>query len=244
MTTGPVAPASAEDRTTIFYPESDGMPLPDGEFQSPLFREIVSTLAAHLDDRPNTNVNGNTFIYYEEGNPRRFVSPDCYVAFDISLEPIERFNAYLIWEVGKSPDFVLEIGSPSTASTDRVEKRELYARLGIAEYWRYDATGGDFYGEPLVGEYLAEGEYRRIEMNREADGMVWAHSPLLNLDLCWDEGRLRFYDPAARVWLLNQMEERAARESAEARVEAEQAARESAEARLATLEDELRQLRG
>ena len=212
--------------------------------KAPLFREIVSTLAAHLNDRPNTNVNGNTFIYYEEGNPRRFVSPDCYVAFDISLEPIERFNAYLIWEVGKSPDFVLEIGSPSTASTDRVEKRELYARLGIAEYWRYDATGGDFYGEPLVGEYLAEGEYRRIEMNREADGMVWAHSPLLNLDLCWDEGRLRFYDPAARVWLLNQMEERAARESAEARVEAEQAARESAEARLATLEDELRQLRG
>ena len=244
MTTGPAAPASAEDRTTVFYPESDGMPLPDGEFQSPLFREIVSTLAAHLNDRPNTNVNGNTFIYYEEGNPRRFVSPDCYVAFDISLEPIERFNAYLIWEVGKSPDFVLEIGSPSTASTDRVEKRELYARLGIAEYWRYDATGGDFYGEPLVGEYLAEGEYRRMEMNREADGMVWAHSPLLNLDLCWDEGRLRFYDPAARVWLLNQMEERAARESAEARVEAEQAARESAEARLATLEDELRQLRG
>ena len=37
--------------------------------------------------------------------------------------------------------------------------------------------------------------------------------------------------------------ERAARESAEARVEAEQAAREAAEARLATLEDELRQLR-
>ena len=103
MTTGPAAPASAEDRTAIFYPESDGMPLPDGEFQSPLFREIVSTLAAHLNDRPNTNVNGNTFIYYEEGNPRRFVSPDCYVAFDISLEPIERFNAYLIWEVGKSP---------------------------------------------------------------------------------------------------------------------------------------------
>ena len=236
MTTRPAAPASAEDRTTIFYPESDGMPLPDGEFQSPLFREIVSTLAAHLNDRPNTNVNGNTFIYYEEGNPRRFVSPDCYVAFDISLESIERFNAYLTWEVGKSPDFVLEIGSPSTASIDRVEKRELYARLGITEYWRYDATGGDFYGEALVGEHLAEGEYRRMEMNREADGMVWAHSPLLNLDLCWDEGRLRFYDPAARVWLLNQMEERAAKE-------AERVGRESAEARLTELEDELRRLR-
>ena len=71
-----------------------------------------------------------------------------------ALESIERNNTYRLWEVGKAPDFVLEIGSASTAEADLGRKRELYAELGVAEYWRYDATGGEFYGDPLVGERL------------------------------------------------------------------------------------------
>ena len=50
--------------------------------------------------------------------------------------------------------------------------------------WRYDGTGSDFYREPLVGEYLEDGEYRRFELNRESGGMTWGHSPTLDLDLC------------------------------------------------------------
>ena len=45
----------------------------------------------------------------------------------------------------------------------------------MGEYWRFDSTGGDFYGEPLVGEQLVDGEYRRIELERESDGMVRGH---------------------------------------------------------------------
>ena len=60
--------------------------------------------------------------------------------------------------------------------------------------------------------------------------MVRGHSPVLGLDLCWDDGRLRYYDPVADRWLMNQMEEHAAREYAEAR--------------LAEMEAELRRLRG
>ena len=36
--------------------------------------------------------------------------------FDLSdeaLESIERHNTHLLWEIGKAPDFVLEIGSKS-----------------------------------------------------------------------------------------------------------------------------------
>ena len=29
--------------TSIVYPETDGMPLPDGEFQAPLYRRVVGT---------------------------------------------------------------------------------------------------------------------------------------------------------------------------------------------------------
>ena len=49
-----------------------------------------------------------------------------------------------------------------SAAADLGRKRDLYAALGVLEYWRYDATCGEFYGEPLVGEYLLDGEYRRF----------------------------------------------------------------------------------
>ncbi len=162
-----------------------------------------------------------------------------------------RFDTYLLWEVGKPADFALEIGSPSTARNDLMSKRALYARLGIGEYWRHDKTGGNFYGEPLVGKYLGDGEYQRLGMHREANGMVWAHSPTLNPDLCWDEGRLRYYNPIETRWLLNQEEEQASRQeaetarwSAEAERQEAEAARRLAESRVSELEAELHRLRG
>jgi Uma2 family endonuclease len=36
------------------------------------------------------------------------------------------------------PDWVCEIHSPSTASSDRVKKRALYARHGVLHYWLLD----------------------------------------------------------------------------------------------------------
>ena len=228
----------------VVYPETDGKPLPDGEYQAPLYIEIVGTLQTHFSNRPDVHVNGNTMFYYEEGNPRRVISPDCYVAFGVDVERIFRNNTYLLWEMGKPPDFVLEIGSPSTRRNDLGPKRDLYARLGIGEYWRFDGTGGDFYREPLVGEYLKEGEFRRFGLHQEPGGMVWGHSPTLDLDLCWDNGRLRYFDPAAGAWLLNREEEQAARVAAQAAVQAERTARQAAEARVLELEEELNRLRG
>ena len=239
---------------TIGYPETDGMPLPDGDFQSPLFRRIVGDLDDHYGDVPGAKVNGDTFIYYVEGNPRRSISPDCYVALGLSaeaLESIERNNTYRLWEVGKAPDFVLEIGSASTAEADLGRKRELYAELGVAEYWRYDATGGEFYGDPLVGERLVDGEYRRFELRQESDGRVWSHSEVLNLDIWWLEDDLRFWDPVAGGWLLRREEERERAEDAETRADEERDGRleessraEVAESRVLELETELRRLRG
>lgn len=222
----------AASQTEIHYPETDGMPLPDGHYQDPLFREIVTTVEAHYQHRPDVAVSGNTFVYYQQGDPRRFIAPDCYVALGISKASIERFNTYRIWEVGKPPDFALEIGSPSTAAHDLTDKRQLYARIGIGEYWRYDATGGDFYGQPLAGEYLTpEGQYRPFPLRHEPDGTIWSHSPTLNLNLCWQNGRLRFHNPDTNQWLLSYHEQNAARQAAEANAQAAQTRAQAAEAR-------------
>ena len=238
------------------------MPLPDGMYQSPIYTEgSFETLATHFSKVPGAYVNGDNFIYYVEGNPRRNVAPDCYVVLDTTDEMHESFrrnNTYLLWEVGKMPEFVMEIGSPSTASKDMKEKRDLYADLGVKEYWRYDETGGDFYGEPLIGETLVDGRYDPIDTTEESDGRISSHSEVLNLGLWWEEGELRFWDPVEQQWLLNpqeehdrhmeeragRLEERAGRLAAEGWAESEREARLQAEARVAELEEQLRQRNG
>ena len=242
----------AATATKVFYPETDGMPMPEGITQAPLYIKIVGTLRTFFRNIADCEVNGDVFIYYIEGNPRRSVSPDCLVAFglsDAALESLKSNNTYLLWEVGKPPDFILEIGSESTGHVDTGRKRDLYAELGVGEYWRYDGTGGDFYGEPLVGERLVDGEYERLEMRYESNGDVWSHSDALNLDLWWRDGELRFWDPVAGEWLLTQDEEQDGRLQAEARAESaeewagtERQASLAAEQRIAQLEAEMRQM--
>ena len=232
----------------IIYPETDDQPMPDAEYQSLIFRKALTPLENHFRKVPGARVNGNTFLYYVEGDPKQSVSPDCYVVFGITPEAIhslsqEGNNTYLLWEVGKPPDFVMEIASHSTRTADLVSKRRLYAELGIPEYWRYDQTGGDFYGDPLVGERLVDGEYQPIPLREDEDGRVWARSDVLNLDLYWDDGNLRYWNPVAEEWLLDyeeeheerlaeragRLEERAGRLAAESRADQEQAARQAAQ---------------
>ena len=165
------------------------------------------------------------------------IAPDCYVAFGLTPEAfqsIRRHSAYLIWEVGKPPEFVLEIGSPGTKRSDLTTKRVVYASIGVSEYWRYDQTGGDFYGDPLVGERLVNGEYQRLSLREDAKGRIRAHSDAINLDIYWDDGELRFWDPVAKERLLSHSEEHAARLAERARrLEAESRAAKARAARLA-----------
>ncbi len=264
--------ADAPTRTEVFYPETDGMPLPDGYYQSEHLYDLITMLKMFFALREDVVVGGDIFIYYVEGDASLTVAPDCFVVIGVSVESFEMNNTYLMWDVGKSPDFVLEIGSPSTAMNDLGRKRDLYASLGIGEYWMFDPSGGEHYGFPLRGERLADGEYRRLDMREDADGGVWGHSPTLNLELHWVEESLRLYDPLGERWFQTPSEleaertiaesraeseraaretaeaavevERTARETAEAAVEVERTARETAESRLAELEAELRRLRG
>ncbi len=57
--------------TVIVYSYSDGMPLPDGEFQALLYVNIVGTLRTLFRDAPGARLNEDTFIYYVEDNPSR-----------------------------------------------------------------------------------------------------------------------------------------------------------------------------
>lgn len=225
------------DENGVFYPSEDGIPMPDAEYQGIIFRTVVTPLYHYIRrNRPNAHVAGNTFVYYEPGNPQRFVSPDCYAVFDVDVDHIFYRNTYRVWEIGKPPDFALEIASDSTAAYDIGEKAALYASIGIGEYWLYDATpDSEYYGVKLAGGHLVGDRYEPFRINEDADGLVWGHSPALGLDLCWDNGKLRFRDPATGEFLPDYGEMYAA-------LQDEAAARQAAAAEAAELREQLRRL--
>ena len=178
-----------------------------------------------------------TNICYDPRNLNVRIVPDVYVAFGVDAEAIRPRKLYLPWEVGKPPDWVLEIASDTTKRNDVENKPGIYALIGVPEYWMFDPTGGDYYGQPLIGRILADGVYRPIELTREPDGVLKGYSEVLRLSFCWDEGWPRFYDPSTGSYLENWREAQAARQSAEARLD-------DALSENRRLREELRRLRG
>ena len=184
--------------------------------------------------------------------------PDMSVVIGGNRALVEEQRGYAIDRQGKPPDFVLEVASPTTGVVDYTAKRLDYERFGVAEYWRFDPSGGRFHDAPLAADKLVNGEYTPIEIIVEADGRRWGFSEVLELELWWDDRMLRFRDPATGEFLRTPEEIYAdyqAAESkvadaesgavaAEARANEARVAHEVAETRLAEMEAELRRLRG
>lgn len=224
------------DANGVFYPEADGEPMPDADYQDHTTRSARFQLDHHFRHRPGTKVSGNTLIYYEQGNPRRVVSPDCYVAFDVDLSIIRYHTNYRVWEMGKPPDFTLEVASKSTSRTDTGAKMRIYSGMGIAEYWLFDKSpSGEYYGFRMAGYRLVNGDYQSIAVNEGNSGNLNGYSTALGLDIRWeydsdlDEGRIRFYDPLAGGYLLDYEEALYAIDEADAAREQADAARIAAE---------------
>ena len=148
---------------TVEYPDSDGLPMAENEFQ---FRSILyanSALATYYRAHDAVYVVGNLLLYYEPsprpGVPGKSVSPDLMVVLGA---PKHMRSSYLLWEEPKAPDFVLEVASESTYRSDLGSKRTTYeTKIGVSEYWLYDPIGGCL--DPrLQGFRLVEGRYEPI----------------------------------------------------------------------------------
>ena len=199
----------------------------------------MNTLARHLgalSDDSTTFIGGRGYLCGRRSDLPSCPYPDMIVAFDVAAADIGDTNGYVIEEAGKPPDLVLEVASSHTARRDYTEKREIYAGMGVTEFWRFDHTGGDYYDAALTGNRLtADGVYRPVEMATEPDGVIWGFSEVLALSLCWVNRRLRFWDRPSRQYLLDPSElEEALRQS---RIE-----RNDAQERIRQLEDQLQRL--
>ena len=222
-------------------------PLPDGTLpdpprnpdmmQRPHISQFDSTLGPFFisQGRHDIAILGEAYVCMNT-RERKALIPDCMILIGHSFDSLAGRNGVVIEEVGKPPDFVLEMASQSTGRIDYTTKREGYARYRIPEYWRFDETGGLYHDQPLGGDRLVDGVYEPIELRHEPDGVIWGHSEVLGLDLCWVEGQLRFrhegeYLPTPQETWDAREEAEAKREEAETRRAEAEAKREEAETR-------------
>ena len=196
-----------------------------------------AALSRHLGSPDTTLVLSEIPVsrHPSQGNDLRI--PDLLVAFDIDPAAAIAQRGYAIEHQGKPPDFVLEIASETTERNDYTAKRDDYAAFGIPEYWRFDPTGGQYHDAPLAGDALKDGVYRPITIVQTSGTHYWGYSAVLSLDLCWEAGQLRWWDPEAQRYLLT------FDETDEQRI-AERTGRLAAEARIRLLEEELRRSQG
>ena len=210
----------------VEYPETDGNPMPDGDYQGDFYRYAVDAVREHFRPRPEVYVTGDHFIYLEEGNPKNCIAPDLYVVMNGGHR---MRDTYKVWEEpGGFPDFVLEIVSPSTWRTDLGAKRNRYAALGVGEYWLHDPHA-NFMNPALAGYRLVGHSYEPIPGIESTDGTLTVRSGTLGLDLCLQGKALRFFDPVHGQYLFNRAEWVA--ETRKAKAEARQARAESRHAK-------------
>jgi hypothetical protein len=213
---------------------------------------IGNTLYRHFSHRADVLVSGEGYLCFERSQIRSgWLEPDLVVAFSVDPDAIEDNNGYEIDDVGKSPEFVLEVASQHTGRRDYTAKRDGYAGFGVGEYWRFDYTGRQYHDGPLAGDFLVDGRYEPAPLVDDRlgkmYGMLSGYSAALDLFLCWDDGKLRFYDSNTDDFLLDPSELQAAlvaaedqRDAARADRDAIQAERDAANERIRQLEARLR----
>ena len=227
----------------IEYPESDGKPMAETDVHRKLLMDIIAALTYFFRSVVDVYVAGNLLFYYEEGVPSSAMAPDVFVVKG-AMKGNRR--TYKLWEEKRAPCTVFEFTSRSTRLEDMGVKRELYAMLGVKEYFICDPLA-EYLTPPLQGFVLERGDYVRLKP--EGDGALLSHE--LGLKMIVENETLRLIDMKTGEKLLTfaEAQDKAQRETKARKVEAEARkveteARKKAEAEVEKLRAELAKLRG
>jgi Uma2 family endonuclease len=147
----------------IEYPESDGKPVAETQVHVNIIFALISVLTQFFRNAIDVYVAGNMMFYFDEGDPSACVAPDVFVVkkLDKNLR-----RTYKLWEEKQAPSVIFEITSKSTKFADGNRKRELYANLGVQEYFLFDPLS-EYLSPSLQGFRLAGGRYEMIRPDAE-----------------------------------------------------------------------------
>ena len=228
------------------YPLETDEPMASSLSHSLAMQYAQLAMSYHLRDVKGLVAMDYIFYYRElppgATGPGPAVTPDVMVVLGIAPP---RDTSYRLWEVGKAPDLVMEMSSRAPHRQDQFHKHDLYAELGIREYWLHDPHGG--YLEPrLQGWRLEAGLYQPIAgelrpelgaetFHSEVLGTHWGRLLVTDALRLWDEERDDWFLPPAEAEAdrLHQTR-RAEREARRADQEARRADQEARHAELET----------
>ena len=88
---------------------------------------LIDSLYQYWSGRSDFFAGGNMFIYYSSTQVRNrdYKGPDFFVVLDVDGKTDRQ--GWVVWqEQGRYPDVIVELTSPSTASVDIGEKKDIY----------------------------------------------------------------------------------------------------------------------
>ena len=142
--------------------------LPEGTLVQLIENNLVMSPAPTYRHQDILNIiNNKIFNFVSKNNLGKvqIASLDVYLdeknAFQPDIIFISNDNMEIIQKNGLhgAPDLVIELLSPSTAKYDRNEKKDVYERSGVKEYWIVDPESkevegyileGGLYGKPII----------------------------------------------------------------------------------------------
>jgi len=164
MANGGASMAATAKVKTVNYPSSDGKPMAETDWHAHLIMYTVMLFRGHFAARDDVYVSGNSFVYYEQGSPKKRLAPDTHVVFG---RPNHFRNSYKVWEEDfKFPAVVLEYTSRKTRLEDLNKKLEIYRDVWkVKEYILFDPTSDYLRPNTLRGYRLVDDEYLNIELD-------------------------------------------------------------------------------
>jgi len=206
---------------------------------------VYNALATHYFNRHDVLLAGGGYLRNNADNHDELLVPDWIVTFEVDPEAIIARNGYVIGEVGKPPDFILDIAvqCPEPHDYDYDTRRNGYAKYGVREFWYLDHHAW-YSTQPhdviLTGDKLVNGEYIPIPLQQTPERVIWGHSEVLGLDVCWDRGMTRLRDPSTGEYLPGNREMKGKRDTEMDRRLATEARAETAGVELIRYREQMR----
>jgi len=176
----------------VQYPESHDDDMGESSFHQKLIWYFFGALESLFLKSSDVLVTSNMNLYYEEGNPSRYYTPDVAISFGASKG--DR-HVYKLWVEGVFPQVIFEVASGRTWKNDIGEKAEFYDAFGAEEYYLIDAERR-YLPLPLMAYRRVEGRLQYVPLN---DDRIF--SPLLNLEIVNTGKSFRLFDPATQEFL-------------------------------------------
>jgi Uma2 family endonuclease len=172
----------------VLYPASDGQPMGETDWHIWALILLREGLDDFFADQADVFVGSDMFLYYVEGHPSKNTAPDSMVVKGVARAKEFR-RTFKTWVEKAVPRTIFEIASEDTWRKDLVDKRLLYERLKVAEYFVFDPEAR-FVKPPLRGFRLRAGKYQAL--TPAADGSLTSKE--LGLRLFLEGHMLRLID--------------------------------------------------